>query len=1749
MDSILSSLPLNHTLSSKSSYNDLSEDFQILKLEEKPKGYFHDYKKSRATSLVNIADLENSWFTRFNFKLKQKAKNIYVIDRICDLQELFEFYYKQRNRFNLNYSDKLFPYLHGLDNSTQCSYFLEQAQLKDIHHELSTLNLNNVMFIRSDSEKANIPQLLNTVDINDLLNGEEYVSLDYNNNRQSQQEQGELNCRSFDKQIKLMAALSHFVVYNYNNTDNSETIKILQQIIPRDRNIYSIEIDGWCSEIDPSYFDNESDEWKTYNNSITNEACGTDDKFVSNDDVFDCKFHKYEQNLNWRLNSRKWILDDRVCVGNILDFNSLKLEDQEFKLVIQCHHDARLPPLDLLESIWDDFTSDNSSSSVYYLDFPSTGSFNPARITNIELNLMLNVLKLIEKISRANKVFVFCYDGFTASSLLIICITMLLGKKTVEEAIIYLAQTSAKLYFFKIDMSFLSGFERFVDYLNKCLVVEFSNVIPPNVLDFSTINYYYQCNPIIKPQEYDWFKPNQDNNFPSKVSSNIYLGSLLQANSETVLNSLKISHLVSFGECPSWWTNLHQYISFDFEEISTSQHIIHPTFKFGNQCQVYDVKFARYSIPLHILPSSVKSLIYIHSFNDDGHDSILPLLIDSPTRIQDKLLLGSNKNSFQANEITLVHCKIGASRSASLLLASIMKQYRINLVQAYFALRVMRFNIIIQPNLKLFYELYLYQSYLGVDEQDNECKKWNWEFQKFYPISLADKTWDNTGLLVDSSHHEEAEASISTTPIKVLLTIDLTQAVTDEAIAKRANFIMAYHPFIFRGLKSITPVDPQQRSLIKLIQNRISVYSPHTAVDSQRGGVNDFLVTGITQGFNVESSIPIEQDAVETDCGMGRLVTLSERANLTALIENVKSNLGLQHVQVAKCCENHQVKTIAVCAGSGGGVFKGIKADLYYTGELSHHEALFFKENGSSVICCNHSNTERAFLRVIKEQLIEELGEDNADVIISENDKDPFQVFLRLIKAEGPTPSFNVKSTIVPCKGTDYVFLYGGFDESDALDSNVYLLNLKTMTWEIDNKVDGLYREGHSAMYIGNGNILIFGGLPYDDEIPTTDTRRRRTGSGTQQQSQTTGTSFRKDNLMMIYNIFDRKWIGPPDFALENAPSYRSRHACCLSADGSKLYISGGLVRSVPLDDLYCYDLISGIWSGPIQFASRFDHTMMIYNDRIFLFGGLDKDMNHVKTITYYSFKTKTIGEINILQRMDYFPFDEGGTGPVEEDEDEEELYGRFPGSTTTTSANGKVDCDRIYLDSGINPALSMLVCLPSWDNNDVGDVNISYLDLDDFEFQNLFNTPNLIAYFFLIGETHDVSEFLWRTSCINSQGKLYLLGNKRTEHESQSPVATLTTTTSNSNTTDSNNNNLTEDTMEESDDEVIGSGAEEEEDEYDENRLNKLRYILEINLCDFGIPSYESVLARKLSLGNGGLANSFHNLLIQQAYTDFEIIGLAHEDDRSKYQTGGGRTNISMTESKDTTSFKAIQVHKSILLARWPHFVRLISVGMNETIENKMFIPEPFLWIKGLIYYLYVGTIEFDAKFMGAEGEFNIVDYSGLLNLANLYELSELRTLVLNKLFKMFDRFQNYEFVDGDPVSIAILLKLWKDLSYSGESVFIVKVIELINKSWTNITRSSTFLSMSKEEIVKLCQDSTDVHYHKKPSSAHSNTSTSTTNGNYYKAMIPSPQHSSHELEQVVIPDTPTRNTNSPFVLDSPIRQSSISSLPQLPE
>lgn len=86
------------------------------------------------------------------------------------------------------------------------------------------------------------------------------------------------------------------------------------------------------------------------------------------------------------------------------------------------------------------------------------------------------------------------------------------------------------------------------------------------------------------------------------------------------------------------------------------------------------------------------------------------------------------------------------------------------------------------------------------------------------------------------------------------------------------------------------------------------------------------------------------------------------------------------------------ISTVALCAGSGASVLAGVKADLYLTGEMSHHEVLDACQKGINVILCNHSNTERGFLSEFAPKLQNSLLEGKVNVIVSQIDRDPLTI-------------------------------------------------------------------------------------------------------------------------------------------------------------------------------------------------------------------------------------------------------------------------------------------------------------------------------------------------------------------------------------------------------------------------------------------------------------------------------------------------------------------------------------------------------------------------------------------------------------------------------------------------------------------------------------------------------------------------------------------------------------------------------------
>ncbi|WRT65566.1 YbgI/family dinuclear metal center protein [Kwoniella shivajii] len=271
-------------------------------------------------------------------------------------------------------------------------------------------------------------------------------------------------------------------------------------------------------------------------------------------------------------------------------------------------------------------------------------------------------------------------------------------------------------------------------------------------------------------------------------------------------------------------------------------------------------------------------------------------------------------------------------------------------------------------------------------------------WERIAPLQLADKSWDNVGPMIEAPYPNPSHR-------QVLLTIDLTPSVAAEALSLPSlALVVSYHPPIFRGLKSLTLNDPLQSSLLKLSAKGISVFSPHTSLDATPNGINTWLVKPFLPFSKSDSPITKSDSNIEgfENAGMGRIVDLKIPLDVRQVIKMVKDHLELDHVQLATPDLERPINSIAVCAGSGASLFKGVKADLYLTGEMSHHEVLAAIHSGTSVILTNHTNTERPYLSsVLRPWLEKELNDEyshdgdnlnNWEVLVSKADKDPLRV-------------------------------------------------------------------------------------------------------------------------------------------------------------------------------------------------------------------------------------------------------------------------------------------------------------------------------------------------------------------------------------------------------------------------------------------------------------------------------------------------------------------------------------------------------------------------------------------------------------------------------------------------------------------------------------------------------------------------------------------------------------------------------------
>lgn len=642
-------------------FNKYSINYKTDAEQESEKPNEDDQNNDPSTACVDNPVNATTFLAQFNSKLKNFNEKIFIINNE-NLLELLSYYYSSNNKLD----DNLFPFLHGLKNSRQRIFFNDQFQNMnndkfdmtqfshlDVAHNPS-LNQLHLMFLNSvDSEDL---KLNNSLDFSEFIDSINQYEDSLSNNKYDD----DLNNRNFKDQISIYSKISHFVIYNNSNNLTSNLNKALE--LKTDNHIYIVNFNCKLWSSIPAQYLNESNFEKVSQlpiNSINNQ-------------VFNCKLLKWEQNLLWKFNSMKWF-NKNICLGNLIDYNYLSNVNHNFKLIINCNEYGKIP-----------------KTINTYTEFPSSGYMNFDYLNLADIINFVNLLKTIKSlVDNDEQIFIFSFDGFTGLTLLTLAIGLMIEDCNLEDLILSIYKTNEiKLYFFKDDLIFLKKFEKFINYSKKQDgLVKFINY---NELEQTKLS-----------NEYDWFNFNKDNNFPCKIYKSLYLGSLNHASSKTILNCMKINKIVSIGELPSWVDLSNQT----------------PIFKHSNgqsdDIRIYDIKINDPNMP------NLQSLLFIENIKDDGKDSIFPLLTKLPNHIQLKYLQNPNQSIK-----TLYHCKIGVSRSASLVIASLMKFQKLSLIESYMIVRINRFNIIIQPNLKIFYDLYLFENYLN--EIRNNSRRYTW---------------------------------------------------------------------------------------------------------------------------------------------------------------------------------------------------------------------------------------------------------------------------------------------------------------------------------------------------------------------------------------------------------------------------------------------------------------------------------------------------------------------------------------------------------------------------------------------------------------------------------------------------------------------------------------------------------------------------------------------------------------------------------------------------------------------------------------------------------------------------------------------------------------------------------------------------------------------------------------------------------------------------------------------------------------
>ena len=228
--------------------------------------------------------------------------------------------------------------------------------------------------------------------------------------------------------------------------------------------------------------------------------------------------------------------------------------------------------------------------------------------------------------------------------------------------------------------------------------------------------------------------------------------------------------------------------------------------------------------------------------------------------------------------------------------------------------------------------------------------------ERVAPLGYQEE-YDNAGLQVGFPDNEVES---------VLVCLDITEDIINEAAERGCSMVVSHHPLIFRPLRQVSDATYQQRCVSLALANGIALYSAHTNLDNARGGVN-FEIADLLGLQNVEFLVPSGNE----DAGSGIIGDLCEPEPEALFLSKLQDTFDVDCIAHTET-SGRMISRVAVCGGAGAflaGDARAAGADCFVTGELHYHD--YFEGEGMLMVALGHYQSEQ-YTKMLLARILED---------------------------------------------------------------------------------------------------------------------------------------------------------------------------------------------------------------------------------------------------------------------------------------------------------------------------------------------------------------------------------------------------------------------------------------------------------------------------------------------------------------------------------------------------------------------------------------------------------------------------------------------------------------------------------------------------------------------------------------------------------------------------------------------------------